>query len=451
MKNNKIVFQWILGLFMAMALCITVQNMTAFATDTGNTGETADCDHKWNFGTITAQPTCTEPGTITYKCLKCSGTKTEEVAPVHSWNTGNTTAQPTCTEPGEKVYTCSKCKKTRTEEIPPNGHSWGNGKTTAHRTCTEPGEKVYTCSKCKETKTEEIPPSHTWDNGKITTQATCDKPGVKTYTCSKCKGTKTEEIPAKGTTPFWYKSRVTKKPTCTTTGIQEYRCLTCDETRTEKIPIDKNAHKWTSKVTKPTKTKKGACTIICELCAKKKETSKLLLGKIAPPMNCGKYAEVYSTSIPKNIYLLSQIKRNTEVYVYEKHVVDNNFTFYKILYSHSGGNTAYVLSSYVSILTDEKRAPDRVKWAKSVINRKKITLNWKADDYATGYQIVYATNGKFKGKKTININKGTTTKTTIKKLKPQTNYCVKIRAYRKVNGKKLYGPYSKMIVPRTKK
>lgn len=60
---------------------------------------------------------------------------------------------------------------------------------------------------------------------------------------------------------------------------------------------------------------------------------------------------------------------------------------------------------------------------------------------ANGYRIYTAAkkNGKFKPVKTI--KKGKTLRTTIKNLKKGNRY-IKVRAYRNVNGKKVFSAYS---------
>ena len=81
--------------------------------------------------------------------------------------------------------------------------------------------------------------------------------------------------------------------------------------------------------------------------------------------------------------------------------------------------------------------------------KNRMTVSWKRDKKATGYQITYAQNKKFKkGKKNITISKNKTVKRTIKKLKARKTYYVKVRAYKKVGKTKLYGGYS--VVKRVK-
>ena len=49
---------------------------------------------------------------------------------------------------------------------------------------------------------------------------------------------------------------------------------------------------------------------------------------------------------------------------------------------------------------------------------------------------------KFKKSKTVTVKKGSTVKATIKKLSKGKKYYFKVRAYKTVNGKKIYGAYS---------
>ncbi len=73
---------------------------------------------------------------------------------------------------------------------------------------------------------------------------------------------------------------------------------------------------------------------------------------------------------------------------------------------------------------------------------KSMSVSWKRDTKASGYQIVYAHDKKFKkSKKTVTISSNKTTKKTIKKLKKKTTYYVKVRAYKKVGKTKIYGSY----------
>lgn len=84
--------------------------------------------------------------------------------------------------------------------------------------------------------------------------------------------------------------------------------------------------------------------------------------------------------------------------------------------------------------------PEKVK-SLSVKNLKgkKAKVTFQKVSKASGYQIIYSTSKSFKNVKKVNVKK---TSYTIKKLKKGKTYYVRVRAYRKVNGKIYYGTYS---------
>ena len=83
--------------------------------------------------------------------------------------------------------------------------------------------------------------------------------------------------------------------------------------------------------------------------------------------------------------------------------------------------------------------------------KKAILVTWKKVSGVNGYEIQVATNKKFKkNKKTVNIKKQKTTKTTVKKLKAKKKYYVRVRTYKIVNGKKVYSSWSKVKTVKTK-
>ena len=82
------------------------------------------------------------------------------------------------------------------------------------------------------------------------------------------------------------------------------------------------------------------------------------------------------------------------------------------------------------------------------IHGKKISIKWRKDKTAKGYQIQYAANKKYKKGKKITTSK---IKYTIKKLKKKKTYYVRVRAYTVNNGKKVYGKWSKVKEVKIKK
>ncbi len=94
--------------------------------------------------------------------------------------------------------------------------------------------------------------------------------------------------------------------------------------------------------------------------------------------------------------------------------------------------------------------PAKTKVQKISTGKKSITLQWKKISGVTAYQVQIATNKKFtKNKKTVKVSKKSK-KTKIKKLKAKKVYYVRVRSYKKVNGKKVYSKWSTVRKVKTK-
>ena len=107
-------------------------------------------------------PSCTEAGYDLYTCSGCGATEKRNAKPAlgHKWDSGTVTAEPTEKDPGTMTYTCTVCGQTKTEVIPatgPHTHVWGEGTVTVAPTETTPGVRTYTCTVCGQTRTEIIP------------------------------------------------------------------------------------------------------------------------------------------------------------------------------------------------------------------------------------------------------------------------------------------------------
>lgn len=91
--------------------------------------------------------------------------------------------------------------------------------------------------------------------------------------------------------------------------------------------------------------------------------------------------------------------------------------------------------------TAEKKVVVAKASAKLKAGKKKVTVKIKKAS-VSGYQIKYASNKNFKKAKTRNTRK---TIYTIKSLRSKKKCYVKVRAYKVVKGKKIYGSYSKVL------
>ena len=126
-------------------------------TSTGTT-VTVACKHSYG------EWTDLENGKHSRTCSKCQNVQTEE----HDWNDGAPTPAATCDTPGTMKYKCLFCSATKTEDIKALGHKFDNDCDT---TCNRTG--------CDYTRTA----SH-----KITTSWSSDKNG-HWHMCTVCKAT----------------------------------------------------------------------------------------------------------------------------------------------------------------------------------------------------------------------------------------------------------------------
>lgn len=129
-----------------------------------------------------------------------------------------------------------------------------------------------------------------------------------------------------------------------------------------------------------------------------------------------------------------------------------NGTDYKVTYSNNlRPGRATITVTGMGNYTDTKKAYFNISPKKASVKKTKVkkgrrlTVSWKRQTMATGYQVVAGTNrATTKNRKVINVTRNKTTSKTFKKLKRGKRYYVKVRAYKKINGKKVYGAYSKV-------
>ena len=123
-----------------------------------------------------------------------------------------------------------------------------------------------------------------------------------------------------------------------------------------------------------------------------------------------------------------------------KVVIAKNFSG-KATITVKGGNENYkTVSKKVSIVV----LPEKVSIESVTGKNDRITVKWDKLSYVSGYQICYARDEKFsQGDKNIDVTNPDTGKKTISDLKKGKVYYVRIRAYKKIGSKKIYGAWSR--------
>lgn len=120
MKNLFRKIATILTLVMAFMLCFAFVG----CGDNCVKGRT----HSWEIQSATA--TCTQKGTITYKCHWCNKEKIEnDVLKPHDFPLSPTSTTASCEKAGIETYKCRNCNETKTKSVEALGHDY------THRVC----------------------------------------------------------------------------------------------------------------------------------------------------------------------------------------------------------------------------------------------------------------------------------------------------------------------------
>ena len=195
----------------------------------------AATDHTW-VKTQTFPASCTEQGTVFYKCSACGATRTEKIAALGHDLSRCDLRPATCTKPGRVVGTCARCGVQIDEVIPAKGHDYSYADVRTDPTCTEPGHYKGTCPTCGKDYDDVIPAlGHDWGEWVVTQEPTYTTTGYRYHLCARCNTREGEDIP-KLHTHTWDAGVVTQKPTATEPGVKTFTCTICGETKTEPIP-----------------------------------------------------------------------------------------------------------------------------------------------------------------------------------------------------------------------
>ena len=195
----------------------------------------AATDHTW-VKTQTYPASCTEQGTVFYKCSACGATRTEKIAALGHDLSRCDLFPATCTKPGRVVGTCARCGVKIDEVIPAKGHDYSYADVHTDPTCTESGHYKGTCPTCGKDYDDVIPAlGHDWGEWVVAQEPTYTTTGYRYHICARCNARVGEDIP-KLHEHVWNAGVVTQKPTATEPGVKTYTCTICNEQKTESIP-----------------------------------------------------------------------------------------------------------------------------------------------------------------------------------------------------------------------
>lgn len=150
--------------------------------------------------------------------------------------------------------------------------------------------------------------------------------------------------------------------------------------------------------------------------------------------------EIYRADSKKGPYRKIKTISNGNTCTFKnKKLKFNRKYYYKVrAFKTTGTGTEYAADSNILTAKTTLGAPTFKKKKKSA---SELKITWKKVTGATGYQIKYSLKKK-SGYKTVLVKKGKAASHVISGLKARKTYYVKMRAYRTVKGKKVYGAWS---------
>ena len=156
--------------------------------------------------------------------------------------------------------------------------------------------------------------------------------------------------------------------------------------------------------------------------------------------------EVYQKN-GKTFKKIATVKKTS--YTVKKLTTGTKYTFKVRAYGTVDGEKTY--SGYTKAVSAKPApaAPQKVAVKNSA--KKTAKLSWKKVAGADGYEVYRSNSAKGKFKKIATSKSGKSVSYTNKKLSKNKTYYYKVRAYKNVKGKKVYGGYSKVVKIKIKK
>lgn len=422
-------------------------------------------EHEWESDyTVDKEATCAETGLKSIHCFGCDAKKESTIIPTtdeHSWGNWIIDESPTCTTTGIKHRTCKVCGEIENAEVAANGHTWESTFTVDKEpTCSEKGSKSIHCKVCSAkidiTEIQKDSTVHRSTSG-YSVPAAMDFEGVIHEECSLCGMVLKHEVisPIKSVTLsntiYTYDGNV-KRPSVEVRDANgkviesKYYTVTYSSGRkkvgTYTVTVIFDDSKYNDENPKYWDTVTRKFSIVKDLAAPSKVGVKLY-GYDDVQVNWSKvsgasgYYVYYKKSIASS---WSGPKYTTSTSYKFANLADGtkySFRVYPCIKDGSGKihrDSSYKTSS--SIYTLKKISTPTVKKYSS----GKVKVSWNNISGETGYQISKST--KKSGTSIVATYKTTSGKSkTISATKGKTYY-YKVRAYKVVDGKKIYGPWS---------
>ena len=159
--------------------------------------------------------------------------------------------------------------------------------------------------------------------------------------------------------------------------------------------------------------------------------------------------QVYAKSSKSGTYKKIAAITESETICYTHKKLTTGKTYYYKVRAYATISGEKVYSCFSSVKT-AKIVPAAVKLSSAKAKGTSVTVKWSKVSGASGYAVHRATSQNGKYTRVGTIKKGSTVSYTDSRLKSKKNYYYKVRAYRTVNGKNVYGSYSAVKKVKTK-
>lgn len=162
--------------------------------------------------------------------------------------------------------------------------------------------------------------------------------------------------------------------------------------------------------------------------------------------------KIYQYNKAKKTYkLVKTIKTNRTSDIIIRNLKEATEYTYAVKAYKTSGKHVLESKSYSALATVATK-PGKVTKVKVVGKERSLQITYKNAASVTGYEVQYSTKAGFQktATKQVTVTNAKTNRITINKLSKKKTYYVRVRAYKTVNGKKVYGDYSKTVKTRTK-